>query len=274
MSWNWRAIRAIIGKDLQQVRQNKMVWIPMVILPAILQVIMPVAMILLPHFVSPVELEIDDMASMIAMFPTDIIEGMETMTAAQQWVVLTATYMFAPLFLIVPLMVSSILGADSFVGEKERGTLEGLLYTPISDTELFIAKVLTALIPALLVSFGAFILYTVVVNISGYSIMGRVFFPSPEWWPLVLWLGPGCALVSLGTIVLISSKVSSFMQAQQTSGLLVLPVVGLMIGQISGIMFLGVGLTMILGLFAWLLGLWLIWIGAKTFSRGELMTRI
>ena len=37
---------------------------------------------------------------------------------------------------------------------------------------------------------------------------------------------------------------------------------------------LGVPLILIIGLVAWLLGLWLVWIGAKTFSRGELITRI
>ena len=39
-------------------------------------------------------------------------------------------YLLAPLFLIVPLMVSAVLAADAFAGEKERRTLESLLHLP------------------------------------------------------------------------------------------------------------------------------------------------
>ena len=39
-------------------------------------------------------------------------------------------YLLAPLFLIVPLMVSAVLAADAFAGEKERKTLESLLHLP------------------------------------------------------------------------------------------------------------------------------------------------
>ena len=46
-NWNWRGMRAVVVKDLTQVRQNTMVWLPMVILPVILQVILPVFMIML-----------------------------------------------------------------------------------------------------------------------------------------------------------------------------------------------------------------------------------
>ena len=48
MNWNWRAIRAMIRKDLQQVRQNRMIWLPMILVPALLNVILPLVMVLLP----------------------------------------------------------------------------------------------------------------------------------------------------------------------------------------------------------------------------------
>ncbi|MFN8448927.1 MAG: hypothetical protein U0521_10120 [Anaerolineae bacterium] len=40
------------------------------------------------------------------------------MAPNQLIVVLVLGYMFAPLFLIMPLMIASIIGADSIVGEK------------------------------------------------------------------------------------------------------------------------------------------------------------
>ena len=45
-------------------------------------------------------------------------------------------------FLIVPIMASSVMAASSFVGEKEKHTLETLLYSPLSLRQLFQSKVL------------------------------------------------------------------------------------------------------------------------------------
>ncbi|MCL4560205.1 MAG: ABC transporter permease subunit [Chloroflexi bacterium] len=45
-------------------------------------------------------------------------------------------------------MLSTIIGAVSFVGEKERKTLEALIYTPARDSELFLGKVLAGVVPS------------------------------------------------------------------------------------------------------------------------------
>ena len=44
-------------------------------------------------------------------------------------IVLILGYLIAPLFLILPLVISCVIAAEAFVGEKERKTLEALLYT-------------------------------------------------------------------------------------------------------------------------------------------------
>ena len=271
MGLDWRAIKAIMRKDLMQVLQNKMLWMPMIIVPAIIQVIMPLVMVLLPTFVAPEEFDMSDLEPLIAALPSQIGATLAGLSGQQQWVVLSANYMFAPMYLIVPLMVSNVLAADGFAGEKERKTLEALLYSPISEVELFVAKLLTGFIPSMIVSLGAFVVYGIVVNLSGYPTVGRIFFPTASWWPLVFWLGPGVALVGLRATVLISSKAKSAVQAQQVSGILVMPIVFLMIAQISGLFYLGTTLVILIGLAAWILGLWLIWIGARTFARNELI---
>ena len=45
-------------------------------------------------------------------------------------------------FLIIPIMASSVMAASSFVGEKEKHTLETLLYSPLSLGQLFQSKIL------------------------------------------------------------------------------------------------------------------------------------
>lgn len=273
---NWRAIRAMMRKDLQQVRQNRMIWLPMILVPALLNVIMPLMMVLLPSLAgsSSQSVSSSDLEGLLKILPAEVQRLLEGFSTQELWTYVSANYMFAPMFLIVPMMVSSILAADSVAGERERKTLEGLLYTPMTDSEIFVAKVLYSFAPACLVSVASFLVYAIVVNLAGYKVMGRLFFPTVAWWPLVFWLGPAVSVIGLGASVLISSKAKTFMQAQQTSGLLVLPIVFLMIGQITGLFFLSAWLTIIVGLFAWVIGLWLVWVGARTFARGELAARI
>jgi len=274
MSLNGRAIRAIMAKDLKQVVQNKMVWLPMIILPFIFLVFMPLFTVLLPSLVPMSQSDLDEVLVMLDKAPAALRTPLEGLAPLQKYVFIAGNYMFAPMFLIVPLMVASILAADSFAGEKERKTLEALLYTPVSDLELLVGKVCTALVPALIIDVLSFVLYAIVVNAAGYHTMQRLFFPAPTWWPLVFWLAPGLITAGLGATVLVSSKSKSFMQTQQVSGVLVLPVVFLMIGQISGLFFLSPGIVVLIGVPVWVLGIVLVWIGARTFSRGELIARI
>jgi len=271
---NRPAIRAIMLKDLRQVTQNKMVWMPMVILPLILLVIMPLAMVLLPTYFPTSDADMQEVITMLDRAPEFMRAPLADMTPLQAYVYVAGNYMFAPMFLIVPLMVASVISADSFAGEKERKTLEALLYTPVTDMELFLGKVLAALVPALVIDLLSFVLYAVVVNAAGYRAMGRLFFPAPTWWPMVFWLAPALIAAALGATVLVSSKSKSFMQTQQISGVVVLPVVALMLGQVTGLLFLSPGLVLLIGLVVWVVGLGLVWIGARTFQRGELIARI
>jgi ABC-2 type transport system permease protein len=173
----------------------------------------------------------------------------------------------------MPMMVASVVAADSFAGEKERKTLEALIYTPTTDLELFAGKVLSAWIPAILVSLVGFVLYGLAVNIGAWPTMGRIFFPNALWWVLVLWVAPGAAALGLGATVLVSSRVNSFQEANQIAGVVVLPIVILVAAQASGAMYLSLGLTVALGVVVWLIGGVLLWIGVRTFRRSEIIAR-
>jgi len=274
MNRNWRAIRAIVRKDLRQVLQNKSVILPMILVPALILIVIPVAMVVAPQFVAVEDLDVDDLQSLYEALPAALLEDFEGLDLTQTWIMLSANYMFAPMFLIVPLMVAIIIASDSFVGERERKTLEALLYKPVSDADLFLAKVLTALLPAVVIGIASFVLMAVAINIAGDSMMGGLFFPAAPWWLMVFWLGPAVSLMGLGATVLISARAQTFMQVQQMSGFLVLPIVLLMFSQISGFLFLGVGVMLILGLVTFIIGAVLVVIGARTFSRGELIARV
>lgn len=275
MNVNWRIIWNIAVKDWKEVRQNRMAWLPAILLPLIFVIVLPLGIILLPPALGQsINSMSNDLQPLLDSMPPPVAEQIAGLDPDQTMIVLLLGFMFAPLFLILPLMVSSIIGADSIVGEKERKTLEALLYTPATDGELYIAKLLSAILPAIALSWLSFIAYTVVVNLAGMSIMERAWFPLPHWYPLILFVSPAVATLGMAGIVLVSSRVSTFMEAQQTSGLLVLPVVLLVVGQAAGVIYLSVELVIALGVVIWVIDAILIWLGIKQFSRSALMARI
>ena len=99
-------------------------------------------------------------------------------------------YMLAPMFLMLPLMVALTIAADSFAGEKERKTLEALLYTPTTNRELFVAKLLSGWLAAIAVAWVGFVLYSVMANAAAWPQMQRIFFPNAMWVVLILWVVP------------------------------------------------------------------------------------
>ena len=181
--------------------------------------------------------------------------------------------MLAPMFLILPLMVSSVFAADSFAGEKERKTLEALLYTPTTDRELFAAKLLGAWTAAIVVAVLSFVIYAVMVNAAAWHSIQSVFFPNWMWMALVFWVTPAVAGLGLVVMVFASARAQGFQDAYQIGGMVVLPVLLLMVGQISGVMYFSLGVVLLVGLAIWLIDAVLLWFASKSFRRGELMTK-
>lgn len=276
---NWRAIRAIIRKDLKVALQSKAVALPMIIVPLIIVILLPTLVALAPLSLQffGAQISADDareLAQLLEQMPTALRRELAAYDPSQAITVFLLTYLFAPLYLIVPLMVSSVIAADSFAGEKERKTLEALLYSPTSDRELLLAKLLAAWLPGVAVGLGSFVLYSIVVNGVAWPSEGHIFFPNTMWLILALWVAPAVAGLGLGVTVLVSARVNTFQEAYQTGSLVVLPILVLLIGQITGLFYLHVGFVALFGLVVWLLDLAIFWLSQRTFRRSELLTRL
>ena len=184
---NWNTIFAIAKKDLYEARQNKSVWLPIMIVPLIFILVLPVVMILVisnPQLSSSMTSD-PDIIKMMEKLPAFLSTLLAGLNMVQSTLVLMLGYMFAPFFLILPIMFSTVIASESFAGEKERKTIEALLYTPATDAELFLGKVLSAFIPAVLITWASFLAYILVLNIAAYPIMEKIWFPLSNWYPLI-----------------------------------------------------------------------------------------
>ena len=269
-----RTILAIARKDLMEVRQNKAAWMPMLIVPLIFVILIPLFVILLPQFVDiGMNSMMDDPDLQIFMqkMPESMLKAVEGLDDVQTGIVMVLGYMFAPMFLIFPLMFSTVVGSESFAGEYERKTMEALLYTPAADSELFFGKVTAALAPAVLISWASFLGYSLVVNLAALPLFGAFWFPLPGWWPLIFWITPALALLGVSATVLISARVKTFMGAYQLSASLVVLVLALLIGQITGVLYFNVWTGLLVGLIAWIIAIVLAFLAVRGFNRSTLI---
>ncbi len=269
-----KKISAIAKKDLLEVRQNRVAWLPMLILPLLFMVLLPLALILIPPAtgLTPDRLRSEfDLGLFLDHMPPSVSATLLGLDPFQTILVVLLGYYFAPMFLILPLMFSTIIAAESFAGERERKTLEALLYTSATDRELFLGKVLAALIPALAISWFSFLLYALVLNIAGYGMFHRFWFPLPSWWVLIFWITPALAMLGIAATVLISARTRTFMGAYQASGSLVILVLGLLAGQIGGVLYLSVAGGLLIGFVFWLITLFLANLAIQSFQRNRLL---
>ncbi len=265
---NGRIIRAIAEKDLKEVRKNRIAVIAAIMLSIIFSVLLPLIITQIPAIAGA------SGSSGTLPIPPELSGQLAGLSQDQAMIVVFLGYLFAPLFLVLPLMLSSIIAAESFVGEKERRTLEALIYTPATDLELFLGKVAAGVVPSLLFAWMNFAVYSVVANIAAWPVIGKVWFPTPPWWGIMLWIVPGIALLGISVTVLISSRVNTFMEAYQVSGILAIIVILLFVGQISGLIFLSTGLILLFGAVLFAVDGALIWLGTSVFNRSELIARI
>ena len=271
---NRRAVAALVRRDIKVVMQSKGVVIPLIVVPLLLLVLLPALSALAPLVEGTLDETMSDLKPFLENMPAGLRRELAQYNDSQMLVAIMVLYMLAPMYLIVPLMVASVIAADSFAGEKERKTLEALLYTPTTDRELFVAKLLSAWVPSLVVSLLGFLVYGLVANVAGWRVMGRIYFPNAMWLALAFWVSPAIAGIGLGFSVIVSAKVSTFQEAYQTGGAVVLLVLLPMAGQVTGVMYFSLAAVLIMGLVLWILAGALIYLGSRAFRRTEILTRL
>ena len=88
-----------------------------------------------------------------------------------------AVYLFAPLAIIVPLTVSSAVGAHTIIGERERGSGEFLAHSPATERQIYFGKLMASLIPGYFTAALGFAAYSLVVNLIVGPAARRLVLP-------------------------------------------------------------------------------------------------
>jgi uncharacterized membrane protein SpoIIM required for sporulation/ABC-type transport system involved in multi-copper enzyme maturation permease subunit len=166
-----------------------------------------------------------------------------------------------------PISVSLVIALESFVGEKERGSIEPLLNTPLKDWQLYLGKLLAATVPPLVSSYLGMAVY-----MSGL-VFSNIPLPELSLLILVLFITTIQAVMMVAGAVVVSSQATSVRSANLLSSFIILPVAFLIQGE-SLVMFWGDYITLwwvVFGLFV--LSILLVRVGLAHFQREELLGR-
>jgi uncharacterized membrane protein SpoIIM required for sporulation/ABC-type Na+ efflux pump permease subunit len=171
----------------------------------------------------------------------------------------------------IPASFSLITALETFVGERERNTLESLLAMPLSDRELYVGKLMSALLTPLGSSITA--MFVFVALLLGFQPELYAAAITPARLVLLLSLVICIGLVLVTGAVVISSHITTVRAANLMSSFLLLPMAGVM--QIAALLIINdrwALLWLVAGVLGAIAAL-LTRIGMRSFSREELLSR-
>ncbi len=224
--------KAIVRKDFHELWDSRMSRTTVLLVPLVLAVALPILFVVLINTVPASEINGAD--QMRKLLP----EEARGYSLRQSMLYMVTNLIFPVLYLMIPLMASSVAAASSFAGERERGTLETLLLAPLGVRRIFHAKTLGCVLLSAVVTGISFLAFAVVVSV-GDILLGMPFFLNWNWLVLIFFLAPAVTVFGVMFMVLVSARSKSYIESVQTSGYLVLPLVLLLIGQMAGIFRLG-----------------------------------
>ncbi len=191
MSFSWTRVRAILVKELRDYRHNRFVIGTMAFLPLLFIVAPTIQLLNAPAAATSSKLDTRIGISLLYL-------------------------------LLIPAIVPSTLSAYSVVGEREQGTLEPILITPIRSEEFLIGKALAVMIPALAIAYTIFGIFLAIAALFAHPGIESAIF-SGSHIPVQLVFTPLLAGWSIWVGIAISARSSDVRAAQQLSVLANLP---------------------------------------------------
>ena len=254
---------AVIKKDIQSITSNKQIFAVLLIVPLVLTIVLPSIFVFVISFAPDAASDFQKLL--------DILPAASGKSDQQRIFGLILNNIMPVFFLIIPIMASSVMAASSFVGEKEKHTLETLLYSPLSLGQLFRAKILAGFSVGMMVSYISFGAMLLVVEMEVFFLTGNLITPGISWLIIMLLIAPSFSLVAIAVTVRSSAKAKTIEEAQQRAVFLIFPILALVIGQFTGILLLNSWILLGLGVVLVVLDMLLMRGAAGNFTYEKLL---
>ncbi|MEO6987359.1 MAG: ABC transporter permease subunit, partial [Aquihabitans sp.] len=263
-------ILIVARSDMRQLLEDRGFWMPMVFLGALFFLFIPTVLLLTITKIGDVQV-VNQVAETLKVLPQAAQEQIQGNTAEGRTAYALAVFLLAPVAIVVPLTISTAIGASTIVGERERGTGEFLAHSPVHEREIYLGKLIASLVPGYATTLLGFAVYSLVVNLLVGPEVGGWFFPTTQWWVLMLWVVPPFLALTLSIVLRLSARVKSSAAAQQAAGLVSLPMIGIAYSQSTGALFGATSSGLVVGLIAWVLAIIGLRRGMRAVSRSRLL---
>ncbi|MEN6556294.1 MAG: ABC transporter permease subunit [Anaerolineaceae bacterium] len=259
-------IRTIINKEWAEVFKNRTVLYTTLLLPLVFA-ILPLIML------KSTAGSIPDMGDAATTgLPEGFVQSCEGLSGGDcLQVYLVSEFLF--LFMMMPVIIPINIAAYSIVGEKTTRSLEPLLATPITTVELLAGKCLAAVLPAIGATYFSIGIFNLGLSLLKISPGVISYVNSPIWLLALLALGPLLSLISTLFALFISSRVTDPRVAEQVSAVLIVPVMGVMLAQMAGVVTLNLTMMLIAIAAVAALAFAMLHLGNAIFERENILTR-
>lgn len=234
-------VKALINQEMGEIWSDRTTRSILVLVPLVMSLFLPALFLALLLNV-PLS-QMNGVNQMLKLLPSQAA----WMNRRQGMFYLVTNLICPMLFLMIPLMSSSISAAYGFTGEKKNGTMETLLLSPLGPRKIFKAKAFGCVGLSAVSTAVSFVLFSIVTSI-GDAMLSMPFYFNWSWLVLLFLFSPGITLFGVVFIALISVKSKNYTESVQISGYLILPIVLLFLGQFTGLFRVGAALLLWLSL--------------------------
>lgn len=188
---NTTRVRAVVVKEIRDYRRNRFIATTMAVMPILFMV-----------------------APIVTIFGVPASAPTAKINAGVGVSVLYLT--------LIPALVPAVVASYAVVGEREQGTLEPVLTTPVRREELLVGKALAAFLPTLVISYVMYGVFLAMAGVFAHPNVGSAIFQAPRILAQVLFT-PLLAGWSIWAGIAVSTRSNDVRVAQQLGTLVSLP---------------------------------------------------
>jgi ABC-type Na+ efflux pump permease subunit len=130
------------------------------------------------------------------------------------------------LLFVVPAVIPPIMAAYSVIGERDQGTLEPVLTTPIRREELLLAKAISVFVPSAIVAYSVYIAFALTVRFGATHAVSAAVWQAPQMLAQIAFT-PLIAIWAIWVGIAMSVRARDVRVAQQLATLASLPAIGI-----------------------------------------------
>jgi ABC-type Na+ efflux pump permease subunit len=237
---------SVAWKDLNIITQKKSTMLSIILFPVLISILFPLVI----YFGS---------ASSGSSVPIDYLP--QLLNSFSIW------------FIIESATLPTTIASYSIVGEKVEKSLEPLLATPLTDSEILLGKSLSAFLPPLISIYSSSLIFMGLLDSEFYGQLGYLYFPNWDIAVILLVAVPIASILSVEVSVLVSARTSDVRTAQNFSGVMFMPFLIIYLGGEIGIITLNTVTLLLISAVLLLISVILFYISRSTFQREEILTK-